>query len=189
MASEFVPGSSLACGMRSAATSNHAQKDTLLSGIIYLHRISDVRMTGSSIKNMRMFRKLCGTENMSNVSLVTTMWDKVTPEEGALREQELDGPGGFWRTMVSIGSPVKRHDGSYESAQALVLDMLDNEPVMIRLQKEIASGKALIDTGAGALINEEILRLQKQHEEELEAVKEEMTLAMKQGNLAFFPSM
>ncbi len=35
-----------------------------LSGIIYLHRISDIRMSGSSIKNLRMFRKLCGTENM-----------------------------------------------------------------------------------------------------------------------------
>ncbi len=135
-----------------------------------------------------MFRKLCGTENMSKVSLVTTMWDKVTPEEGALREQQLDGPNGFWSTMVSSGSLVKRHDGSRDSAQALVLDMLDNVPMMIKLQEEIASGKALIDTDAGASINEEILRLQKQYGEELEAVKEEMTLAMKQGKfLSPFP--
>lgn len=158
--------------------------DALLSGIIYLHRISDIRMSGSSIKNLRMFRKLCGTENMSKVSLVTTMWDKVTLEEGALRERQLDGPGGFWSTMVSSGSLVKRHDGSRESAEALVLDMLDNVPMTIKLQEEIASGKALIDTDAGASINEEILRMQKQHGEELEAVKEEMAMAMKQGNKA-----
>ncbi|KAF8853213.1 hypothetical protein BDZ45DRAFT_598912 [Acephala macrosclerotiorum] len=157
--------------------------DALLSGIIYLHRISDIRMSGSSIKNLRMFRKLCGTENMSKVSLVTTMWDKVTLEEGALRERQLDGPGGFWSTMVSSGSLVKRHDGSRESAEALVLDMLDNVPMTIKLQEEIASGKALIDTDAGASINEEILRMQKQHGEELEAVKEEMAMAMKQDGL------
>ncbi|CZR55997.1 uncharacterized protein PAC_05885 [Phialocephala subalpina] len=143
--------------------------DTLLSGIIYLHRISDIRMSGSSIKNLRMFRKLCGSENMSKATLVTTMWDKVTPEEGALRER---------------GSLVKRHDGSRESAEALVHDMLDNVPMTIKLQEEIASGKALIDTDAGASINEEILKLQKQHVEELEAVKEEMAWAMKQGNKA-----
>lgn len=76
------------------------QTDTLLSGIIYLHRISDIRMSGSSTKSLRMFRKLCGTENMSKVSLVTTMWDKVTPEEGARRERQLDGPDGFWSTST-----------------------------------------------------------------------------------------
>jgi hypothetical protein len=59
--------------------------------------------------------------------------------------------------------------------------MLDNVPMMIKLQAEIASGKALIDTDAGASINEEILRLRKEHEEELEAVKEEMNIAIEQG--------
>lgn len=87
--------------------------------------------------------------------------------------------------MVSSGSLVKRHDGSRESAEALVLDMLDNDPMTIKLQEEIVSGKALIDTDAGASINEEILKVQKQHGEELEAVREEMALAMKQGNLLF----
>jgi hypothetical protein len=40
--------------------------------------------------------------------------------------------------------------------------MLDNVPTTIKLQDEITSGKVLIDTDAGASINEEILRLQKE---------------------------
>ncbi|OCH83803.1 hypothetical protein OBBRIDRAFT_742684, partial [Obba rivulosa] len=31
-----------------------------LSGVIYIHRISDFRMTGVSRRNFTMFRKLCG---------------------------------------------------------------------------------------------------------------------------------
>ncbi len=109
--------------------------------------------------------------------------DKVTAEEGERRERELYEPGGFWNMMITSGSKVKRHDSSPESAQNLILDLLDNEPTTIKLQDEIASGKALIDTDAGASINEEILRLQKEHNEDLEAVKEEMAIAMKQGNV------
>jgi hypothetical protein len=138
-------------------------------------------MSGSSIKNLRMFRKLCGADNMSRVKLVTTMWDKVTPEEGSIRENDLLGPKGFWTPMKASGCLVDRHDGTPDSARALILGMLDNVPMMIKLQAEIASGKALIDTDAGASINEEILRLRKEHEEELEAVKEEMNLAIRQG--------
>jgi hypothetical protein len=154
-----------------------------LSGIIYLHRISDIRMTNSSIKTLRVFRKLCGSDNLKNVSLVTTMWDKVTAEEGAAREKELSEQGGFWRSMIASGSTIKRYDGTYDCAIALILDMVEQKPVIIKLQQEIAAGKRLIDTDAGASINEEILKVQKQHKEELQALKEEITEAMEQGSI------
>ncbi|KAK9775064.1 putative G domain-containing protein [Seiridium cardinale] len=155
--------------------------DTLLSGIIYLHRISDVRMSGSSFKNLRMFRKLCGTENMSKVCLLTTMWDKVTPQDGSAKETELKGQG-FWGSMIAGGCSIRRHDRGINSARDVVRSMLVNEPTTIKLQKELFSGKELIDTDAGVFINEEILKLQKQHEEELNGLKEEMGSEMAQSN-------
>jgi hypothetical protein len=155
---------------------------TFLSGIIYLHRISDPRMSGSSIKNLRMFRKLCGVESMGNVSLVTTMWDKVSRIEGETRERDLMiGENGFWAAMIASGCLVRRHDGSVGSAQHLIMDLAGNCPIMLRLQEEIAEGKKLIETEAGVSLNEEIIRVQRQHEEELRSVKEEMELAMKTG--------
>src|SRR5438034_746667 len=69
------------------------ESEMLLSGIIYLHRISDIRMTRSSLKNLTMFRKLCGAENMANVVLVATMCDKVSSQEGERREKELFSTG------------------------------------------------------------------------------------------------
>ncbi|KAL4061675.1 hypothetical protein V8B97DRAFT_2066349, partial [Scleroderma yunnanense] len=47
-----------------------------LTGLIYVHRISDTRVGGNAQRNLRMFRNLCGDESLKNVVIVTTMWDK-----------------------------------------------------------------------------------------------------------------
>lgn len=83
--------------------------------------------------------------------------------------------------MIASASKVERNDDSPESARNLILDLLDNKPATIKSQYEIASGKALNDTDAGASINEVLLKLRKEHREELETVKKEMAIAMKQG--------
>jgi hypothetical protein len=80
----------------------------LLSGIIYLHRISDVKMQGSSLENLRMFRKLCGFEAMKHVLLVTTFWDRVTNAQGKQRVQELSSNNDFWGRMIQSGSKIKQ---------------------------------------------------------------------------------
>jgi hypothetical protein len=60
-------------------------RETQLAGIIYLHRITEVRMLGSAKRNLRMFKQLCGTNNLNSVILVTTHWSdkegKRIPEE------------------------------------------------------------------------------------------------------------
>ncbi|KAG8942194.1 hypothetical protein FRC03_003535, partial [Tulasnella sp. 419] len=47
-----------------------------LNGLLYLHRITDIRVSGMSHRNMKLFNKLCGKESMKNVVLCTTMWNK-----------------------------------------------------------------------------------------------------------------
>ena len=44
-----------------------------LATIIYMHRISDNRMSGSVLKNLKLFASLCGMEAMPNVIIATTM--------------------------------------------------------------------------------------------------------------------
>jgi hypothetical protein len=56
--------------------------------------------------------------------------------------------------MLASGCVVKKHDGSVESAQILVLDLVGNSPVVLKLQQEIADGKTLIDIEAGVSLNE-----------------------------------
>ena len=54
-----------------------AQNKLKLSGLIYLHRITDNRMPGSATRNLSMMLKLVGEENLKNVVLVTSRWEKV----------------------------------------------------------------------------------------------------------------
>ena len=52
-------------------------KDIKLSGIIYLHRITDDRVGGTAWRNLRMLHNLVGADKMANVLLVSTRWEEV----------------------------------------------------------------------------------------------------------------
>ena len=60
-----------------------------LTGILYLHRISEIRMGGTQMKNIRLLSNLCGTKSLSNVLLTTTRWDLVDIKTGLHREAQL----------------------------------------------------------------------------------------------------
>jgi 50S ribosome-binding GTPase len=55
-----------------------AEPKLLLSGIIYLHPISEPKMVGTATRNLAMMRLLCGEENLGVVWLATTMWGLVS---------------------------------------------------------------------------------------------------------------
>jgi hypothetical protein len=156
------------------------EKKVQLTGVIYLHRISDPRMSGSSIKNLRLLQSLCGTKNLSHVILATTMWDKVTEKEGNDRETELLSEGKFWGDLKAKNAMVRRYNNTQGEAIALVNELLQLSPVVLKIQDEVAiQKKALIDTDAGQSINAALNELSQKHKEELAAVREEMADAIK----------
>lgn len=57
------------------------KRNTRLSGIIYLHRITDDRFTGSMSTNFSMMMELCGEESFKNVVLVSSRWENVPQHE------------------------------------------------------------------------------------------------------------
>ncbi|KAJ8118978.1 hypothetical protein ONZ43_g3888 [Nemania bipapillata] len=67
-----------------------------LSGILYLHRISDNRMSGNALRNLKMFQNLCGQTALPNVILATTMWEKVSEAEGVRLETLLKNKEQYW---------------------------------------------------------------------------------------------
>jgi len=150
----------------------------LLSGIIYLHRIIDPRMEGPSLKNLRMMRKLCGKNSLKNVILATTMWEKVTNDEGKMREAELKAL--FWKDMIEGGSTVSRILTQHgNDACNLVKSMLKNKPTSTRLQEELHSGKSLVQTDAGAEIRVEIAKLEQKLKAEHRAEIAELEAAQR----------
>uniref|UniRef100_A0A0D2Y0J9 G domain-containing protein n=1 Tax=Fusarium oxysporum (strain Fo5176) TaxID=660025 RepID=A0A0D2Y0J9_FUSOF len=144
-----------------------------LSGILYLHRITDRRMGGSAKKNLMMFRKLCGEESLMNVILVTTMWEDEYAAIGERREQELIATGGSWGALVEEGAQINRHNNTRSSAMPLLRTIAKSDRVTISIQKEMVSEhKDLNKTEAGIGLNSDILlaelRVMKEMSEALE---------------------
>ncbi|KAH7325059.1 P-loop containing nucleoside triphosphate hydrolase protein [Stachybotrys elegans] len=147
--------------------------DRKLSGIIYLHPISDTRVTHHATKNLDMFRKLTGDNNLKNVLLTTSMWDKVTSEEGDRREAELKSK--FWKLLTSFGAKVARYRGTTESAEELASMLLDSKPFYLQLQEEMGkNNKPLRETAAGRELMIEIARMKEEHQREIADIKNMM---------------
>ncbi|KAL4259598.1 G domain-containing protein [Pleurotus pulmonarius] len=136
------------------------KKHVLLTGIIYVHRITDNRMSGSPLKNLHMFGSLCGEAASPNVILITTMWsDKVPADVGGRREAELVDK--FWKPMLDLGSAHMRFMGSYESAWEIVRAVIaraEARPVLLQ-QELVDLHKVLRETEAGKTLYGELLRL------------------------------
>ncbi|KAI5992846.1 hypothetical protein EDC04DRAFT_2586758 [Pisolithus marmoratus] len=130
------------------------EKNIKLSSVLYLHRISDNGVSGTSLRNYNMFKELCGKDNFKNVILVTTMWDEVTEEVGSAREKELQSD--FWRSMLSLGSTTHRFEGTMESAWRIINSLSVAPPIQrrpLQIQREMVDAHVpLHKTAAGRTV-------------------------------------
>jgi len=150
-----------------------------LAGIIYIHRISDERFTGISVRNFRMFRKLCGDSTLKNVIIVTNMWGKVEEDVGKSREQELAGI--YFKPALDKNAQLARHHNTAQSSHDIVRHIMKNNPTPLRIQQELVDeGKSIKDTAAGQAINEELTAMAKHHEDEMKALRREMRQALEE---------
>ena len=158
-------------------------KGLRLSGLLYLHRITDDRVGGTAMKNLRMFQKLVGEDSMKNVVLVTTMWGKLQPsDDGDARVKQLTETGKFWGGMISSGARHERYDGTVEDALGIIHMMVDNAPCKLQIQEELDNGQTLADTAAGKEVADRLETLKVHHAEEIAGLKQELSLAAQKGN-------
>lgn len=152
------------------------KQSILLSGLIYLHPISDNRLRGSALRNLYMFKKLCGPECLRGIVLATTMWDLVPFEDGVRREKQLRATNDFWGEMEKGGSIVKRHLRTKESALSILEVILKSQyHLVLTIQDEMVNQKkGLEDTGAGIKVNEDLIEADRKHRKELEILRQEM---------------
>lgn len=158
-----------------------------LNGIIYLQSIEDPRMYGSSLRNLKMFKDLCGESPLKNVLLVTNRWEKAASSgelaKATAKEVELrDGPK-FWQPLIKRGSCMVRWEGAdaHESALDLIRTFMNGTPEVLQIQRELVEqDKKLIDTTAGATVNEEVVRLEKEYQIEISKIRKEMQEASDQ---------
>lgn len=148
----------------------------MLAGIIYLHRISDVRVGGVTKRNFSVFRKLCGESTLKNAAVVTNMWtpnasDAIREiEEG--RETELATKPAFFKHALDNGARMARHYNTTQSAHAIIRQFFAHQPQPLLVQRELVDEKkCLVTTDAGSHMKEEFVALSERHQREIEEMK------------------
>ena len=132
----------------------------MFSGILYLHNICDPRVGGSLQRNMTMFKKLCGPDPLKNVVVVTTFWDEIKLDKGIELETELKTKDRFFKGLVEGKSKFVR-SGKFPPGEipkgpeflppiSIVSGLVVLDPVFVEMQKELADGKTVEETSAGA---------------------------------------
>ena len=144
-----------------------------LDGIVYMFPIISLRMSGSAIKDLNLFSKLVGDEALSEVVLVTSMWDLADSSAAEGREKELRER--FWNHFIEKGSKVCRVDHRRLMAFP-VLDVLlggaEAQGKVLQIQRELVDDmKTLDQTEAGRQLSKEILKMQEAFRRELDEMK------------------
>jgi hypothetical protein len=161
------------------------------SGIVFLHSIN-AGPAGNTAKNMRMFKRLCGSEQMKNVVVVTTRWDEACYSEEALAEAEelensLMKPEGLLKELNDAGVRFLRAGhfseetpqpagAQYQSPVAVVESLLGLEPVYLQIQEEMAAGKAIQETAAGLVLEREFEDLKNTLNERMDNIQKTVEL-------------
>jgi len=165
---------SLSCTIR-----RYQGKTFKLVGLIYVHRISDTRVGATAKRNLRMFQKLCGPHSMGNVVIVTTMWDKVTPEEGLQREIELAHSEDLFMPLLAGGAKMAQYKNR-ESALRVFNYLLGKSNTTLQIVHELVEEKkVLVDTAAGKELQVDIRHLMRRRMKEIQDLEEEIRAATK----------
>ncbi|KAF9032998.1 hypothetical protein BJ165DRAFT_1534878 [Panaeolus papilionaceus] len=131
------------------------KKGRLLNGLIYLHRITDIRFDSGASSTLSIFRKLYGGKGYQRLALVTTMWNDVQENrwnEFETKETELKtiAWGSFLQRQAKEAALVSRFNSSSnltakDSALKVVTDLLkqsiDSEELRTQLQIELVDEK------------------------------------------------
>ncbi|KAH7102377.1 hypothetical protein BKA62DRAFT_112959 [Auriculariales sp. MPI-PUGE-AT-0066] len=163
-----------------------------ITGILFLHKISDNRFTVRQARISRTIAKICGEPAMKNAVICTTHWDTVSETLGKQRLAELcEKPG--WSEMVQNGTKTVHHSNKSDyaawagssvtpqsNAQGIIWDMLKNGPVPLQIIEELKRGTKLVNTAAGQVIDEEIRKHREQAQQEIAEVKREMAQAQRE---------
>lgn len=108
------------------------------------------------------------------------MWSLVNRKVGDLRENELRNSTDFWKGLIDQGARFERFQDDYESAKNIALLLLDNKPMTLQIQLELAEpNKGLRHTHAGQEVRNQ-LRI---HRQELKRQMKDLGLGWREENI------
>ncbi|KDR67885.1 hypothetical protein GALMADRAFT_257785 [Galerina marginata CBS 339.88] len=145
-----------------------------LHGVIFLHRISDVRMGGVSRRNFTICQKLCGVDFFHNVVIATTRWDEVDLRTGEAREREFRAKPDLFKPLLDAGAKLMRHC-DFDSAQEILRTFLKVGPLPLLVQIELVDrGLDMADTEAGLELRRHVMKQNQRAEKEMNDLLDEL---------------
>lgn len=115
------------------------------------------------MRNLHMFKRLCGDQNLSNVVLATCQWERVQEADGIERERQLKETHNFWGYMIERGSQIHRHYNNRESALSIIDSLTGHNvakpKIILDIQAQMVDeGKDLASTAAGQAVDDAIAK-------------------------------
>lgn len=127
-----------------------------------------------------MLCKLCGEPALRSVVLVTNMWFEVPHNVGEAREEELSSIR--FRPALNEGSQMVRHHNTVQSAHNIVRRIVENHPISLLIQRELADErKDIINTAAGKALNRQFNEQIRRYRTWLREVRETVQVLMDMG--------
>ncbi|KAL9622433.1 MAG: hypothetical protein Q9160_003278 [Pyrenula sp. 1 TL-2023] len=173
-----------------------------ISGIIFLHSISDNRVSGSKRRNITMFREVVGEAAYENVAIATTMWRKGEYDAGARRENQLcqdyfndilAGGGRMSRLASGVGGSAEEEDKARLEALEIVSHLMARAkagPVVLKIQSEIVDERKTLDqTAAGRVLGGEFQAQGEEIVEQLQETSQDLQSVLHHGDEAAAQSL
>jgi hypothetical protein len=148
-----------------------------LAGVLCMLNTASPSFTNTQMRNLQVFEKLVGEEQLSNVTIVTNELYAV----GSFRTLEgvrrhLGETNHMWRAMLDRGVTIEPFDGTPEGAQNILRKiLLKGRRTVLNIQREMVDQELdLSETAAGKLIREAIRKLQVQHTQDVIELRSQM---------------
>lgn len=163
-------------------------KNRLLSGICYMHNITNPRFDATATDNSIMLHKLCGSAGMEIVALMTSMWDKCHEDQAVeveFNDHEKELREKYWEELLEDGARMMRTYNNFSSNMECIKSIIENNHRRIlALQYQISKeGRRLPATDIGAHVmtkahsSELVLKHKLAQLDQLEAQREQQNLA------------
>jgi len=141
-----------------------------------------MRMSGSSLKSLRIFEKICGERNFRDVVVVTTMWGSLKTDEAqdaaVVRMKMMEERPEFFGNLIRAGARMEKSQGDSQSGVRIVELLAERrKTVVLQLQHEMRGGMKLEETTAGRYLEGELVHTRERYEaqkRELEECAEEV---------------
>jgi hypothetical protein len=139
-------------------------------------------MAGTPLKNLKLFKKLCGDDYFSRIFLTTTMWtdSEEDKDEPMFRDRQADLEATYWAPIIAKGAKTRQFRGTRQSALDILREVIvtaakHKKRQILEIQEELVDlSKRLPATKAGRQLHTMVEELVERQTNLLDRLRREL---------------